>query len=266
MQPLVLIPAVQLSGGRVVQLAHERPDGSQVGFRDLGDPVEVVRHWAGKGASWLQIIDTDAARGVGTNTPIITRMVEVAGESGCQVTLSGGVRDDPTLKEALETGATIVTLGTAALERPEWAEALFAQLGYHIAVSLDVRGDSIVTQGWSAQESNLHVTVSRLTAMGCRAFIVRCLDSDGRLSGPNLELLGTICAITRGRDADVVVSGGIGSLEDLRRLRGLVPIGVSGAVVGTALYLDKFSLEDGLAMAEGDLALTGEAAAPEHRG
>ena len=163
-----------------------------------------------------------------------------------QVELSGGIRDDASLARALATGCRRVNIGTAALEHPEWCDRVIAEHGDRIAIGLDVRGTRLAARGWTREGGELWETLDRLNAAGCRRYVVTDVASDGMLSGPNLQLLREVCART---DAKIVASGGISTLAALAALRELVPLGVEGAIVGTALYVGNFTIEAALAVA-----------------
>jgi phosphoribosylanthranilate isomerase len=141
-----------------------------------------------------------------------------------------------------------VNIGTAALENPDWCIDVISSYGDSIAIGLDVKGTRLAARGWTREGGDVYETLARLSDAGCQRFVVTDVASDGMLTGPNLELLGAICART---GAKVVASGGISSLDDLRTLAGLVPIGVEGAIIGTALYVGKFTLTDALALTRG---------------
>lgn len=234
--PLTLLPAVDVLGGQAVQLV-QGVDGSQKVF---GDPIAAARRWQDAGAGWLHLVDLDAAFGRGANSEVIAELVAAA---DLQVELSGGIRDDASLERALATGCRRVNIGTAALENPQWCEEIIAEFGDRIAISLDVKGERLAARGWTSEGGNVFETVERLDAAGCARYVVTDVASDGMLVGPNFELLGAICARTQ---APVVASGGISTLDDVRQLRGLVPIGVEGAIIGTALYVGNFTLEEAL--------------------
>ena len=162
--------------------------------------------------------------------------------------LSGGIRDDQSLRRALAAGARRVNLGTAALEDPEWTAQAIAEFGDRVAVGLDVRGETLSARGWTRDGGNLWEVMERLDEAGCRRYVVTDVARDGMLSGPNLDLLSRVCHAT---DAAVVASGGVSSLADIAALRDLVDEGVEGAIVGKALYAGAFTLEEALAVARG---------------
>jgi phosphoribosylanthranilate isomerase len=238
---LVLLPAVDVAGGQAVQLVQ----GVAGSAKTFGDPRMAVERWQRAGAEWLHLVDLDAAFGRGNNAELVA---EVTAKAGLHVELSGGIRDDATLERALATGCARVNIGTAALERPEWCEEVIAAFGDRIAIGLDVRGRTLAARGWTRDGGKLYDTLGRLNAAGCARYVVTDVASDGMLSGPNLDLLQRVCART---DAPVVASGGISSLADIRALAELVPHGVEGAIIGTALYVGNFRLEEALRAAAG---------------
>lgn len=241
MHSLTLLPAVDVADGQAVQLVQ----GVAGTEKKFGDPLTAAKRWRDAGAEWIHLVDLDAAFGRGDNAEVIA---EVVSAMDLKVELSGGIRDDASLERALATGCARVNIGTAALENPEWCTEVIAAHGDKIAIGLDVKNDHLAARGWTRSGGDVYETLARLDAAGCARFVVTDVGSDGMLSGPNFELLGAICART---DAPVVASGGISSLEDLRRLRGLVPIGIEGAIIGTALYVGKFELTDALKVANG---------------
>jgi phosphoribosylanthranilate isomerase len=162
-----------------------------------------------------------------------------------KVEMSGGIRDDESLEAAMSTGCRRVNMGTAALENPEWCASVIATHGDRIAVGLDVRGRTLAARGWTQEGGDLYDVLARLDADGCARYVVTDVNKDGMLQGPNLELLRSVCAAT---DRPVVASGGITELADLEALMGLVDDGVEAAIIGTALYEDRFTLEDALAL------------------
>ncbi|MGY4646165.1 bifunctional 1-(5-phosphoribosyl)-5-((5-phosphoribosylamino)methylideneamino)imidazole-4-carboxamide isomerase/phosphoribosylanthranilate isomerase PriA [Cellulomonas sp. URHB0016] len=239
---LELLPAVDVADGRAVRLVQGEA-GSETSY---GDPLTAALDWAEGGAEWIHLVDLDAAFGRGSNAPLLVDVaVELAGR-GVKVELSGGIRDDASLAHALGTGATRVNLGTAALEDPEWTARVIASHGDQIAVGLDVRGTTLAARGWTKDGGDLWEVLARLDEAGCSRYVVTDVTKDGTLRGPNLELLREVCSRT---DAPVVASGGISSLDDLRALRTLVPLGVEGTIVGKALYAGAFTLPEALDVA-----------------
>lgn len=235
---LELLPAVDIKGGQAVQLV-QGVDGSEKRF---GDPVEAALRWQEAGAEWIHLVDLDAAFGHGHNRELQARIV---GALDIQVEMSGGIRDDESLRAAMATGCRRVNIGTAALEKPEWCAQAIAEYGDRVAVGLDVRGRTLAARGWTREGGDLYEVLARLDAEGCARYVVTDVNKDGMLQGPNLQLLRDVCAAT---DKPVVASGGVTTLADIEALMGLVPEGVEGAIAGTALYEGRFTLEDALAL------------------
>ena len=236
---LELLPAVDVAGGEAVQLVQ----GIAGTGGQFGDPVAAALAWQEAGAEWLHLVDLDAAFGRGENRGLIAKIV---GTLDIKVEMSGGIRDAESLEAALATGCRRVNLGTAALENPEWTAAAIAEHGDRIAVGLDVRGTTLAARGWTKEGGDLWETLARLDREGCARYVVTDVAKDGMLAGPNTALLQQVCERT---DRPVVASGGVTTLDDLRALRELVPYGVEGAIIGSALYKGTMTLADALDVA-----------------
>ncbi|MEV2274856.1 bifunctional 1-(5-phosphoribosyl)-5-((5-phosphoribosylamino)methylideneamino)imidazole-4-carboxamide isomerase/phosphoribosylanthranilate isomerase PriA [Nocardiopsis sp. NPDC049922] len=239
---LELLPAVDVAGGQAVQLVQgEAGSGGR-----YGDPLTAATRWQEAGAEWIHLVDLDAAFGRGHNRDLLR---EIVGRLDVKVEMSGGIRDDESLAAALATGCTRVNIGTAALENPAWCARIIAEHGDRIAIGLDVRGTTLAARGWTREGGDLFTTLERLESEGCARYVVTDVNKDGTLKGPNLDLLRSVCART---DKPVVASGGVSSLDDLTAIASLVPEGVEGAIMGTALYEGAFTLEDALAAVRGE--------------
>jgi 1-(5-phosphoribosyl)-5-[(5-phosphoribosylamino)methylideneamino] imidazole-4-carboxamide isomerase/N-(5'phosphoribosyl)anthranilate isomerase len=236
MSYLELLPAVDVKDGRAVRLVQGELDAETA----YGNPLEVALEFQAAGAEWLHLVDLDAAFGRGENSALLA---EVVGRLDIKVELSGGIRDDESLRRALATGCRRVNLGTAALEDPEWTAKVIAEFGDRIAVGIDVRGHVLAARGWTKEGGDLFETIERLERDGCARYVVTDVTKDGTLKGPNIELLKEVCAVTR---KPVIASGGISSLQDIAELASLNGIGVEGAIVGKALYAGAFTLQEAL--------------------
>jgi phosphoribosyl isomerase A len=234
---LTLLPAVDVAGGSAVRLVRGAAGSETV----YGDPLQAALAFQRDGAEWIHLVDLDAAFGRGTNRSVLA---EVVAALDIAVEVSGGIRDEASLAAALGTGAARVNLGTAALESPDWVRAAIGEHGAVVAVGLDVRGTTLAARGWTRDAGDLWETLARLDADGCARYVVTDVHRDGTLTGPNVELLRSVCRAT---PAPVVASGGVSSLDDLRTLAALTPIGVEGAIVGKALYAGAFTLPEALA-------------------
>ncbi len=239
MKPIELLPAVDVIAGRAVQLVQ----GVATTKQDFGDPVELALQWQRQGAQWLHVVDLDAAFGQGENSAVIERLVASV---DIRVELSGGIRDDDAVQRSLAAGATRLNLGTAAIENPAWTAQLLARYPEQIAIGLDVRGELLASRGWTKSAGPWREAVRRLSAAGCRRFVVTDVQADGTLTGPNLELLHQVGETT---SAAIVASGGVSSLADIAALRQLDRI--EGVIIGTALYTNSFTLTDALEISGG---------------
>jgi len=236
MKDFDLLPAVDVKDGRAVRLVQGEIAKESI----YGDPLDVALDFQSAGATWLHLVDLDAAFGRGENSLLLA---EVVGALDIDVELSGGIRDDESLTRALATGCRRVNLGTAALENPEWTARVIAQHGDRIAVGLDVRGQTLAARGWTKEAGDLFQTIARLDSDGCARYVVTDVAKDGTLMGPNIELLKSVCSATK---KPVIASGGIATLEDISALVKLQSIGIEGAIVGKALYAGAFTLEQAL--------------------
>jgi phosphoribosylformimino-5-aminoimidazole carboxamide ribotide isomerase len=236
-----LYPAIDLREGRCVRLYQGDYDRETV-YGD--DPVAQARTFADEGAAWLHMVDLDAARqGVpsGRNRELIAAVTAAV---DVPVQVGGGVRDDASAGELLDAGVARVVVGTAALDRPDWVRQLAARHPGQVAVGLDARGRDVAVRGWEQPSGRDLVDVAReLDDAGAAALVVTEIGRDGTLAGPALDQLALVLEST---SLDVIASGGVGSLDDVRALDDLAVGGrrLAGAVVGRALYEKAFTLAD----------------------
>jgi len=239
MSSLILLPAVDVADGQAVRLVQGQAESAT----SFGDPLAAALDWQSSGAQWIHLVDLDAAFGRGENRELLAQVVA---RLDVNVEISGGIRDDESLRAALATGARRVNLGTAALENPQWTAQVISEFGDRIAVGLDVRGTVLAARGWTQDGGDIWETLERLEADGCERYVVTDVTKDGTLQGPNIELLKQMCQRT---NKPVIASGGIANLADIAQLRTLTEIGVEGAIVGKALYARAFTLEEAIAAA-----------------
>lgn len=233
---LVLLPAVDVASGQAVRLVQGAAGSETV----YGDPLDAALAWQRDGASWVHLVDLDAAFGRGSNA---VQLADVVGRLDAHVELSGGIRDDESLRAALATGAARVNIGTAALEDPQWCDRVVGEYGDRVAIGLDVRGHTLSARGWTRDGGDLFEVLERLEKAGCQRYVVTDVHRDGTLTGPNLDLLREVCGRT---DKPVIASGGVSTLDDLRALSGLASEGVEGVIVGKALYAGAFTVAEAL--------------------
>ena len=239
---MLLYPAIDLRGGRVVRLYQGDFDKETAYGMD---PVAVAEGYAAAGARWIHTVDLDAARtGTPENRPVIAAMAKAVAPA-VKVQASGGVRDQASAEELLACGVARVVLGTAAVENPELVCDL---AGHHqVALGLDVRGRDLAVRGWTEGSGvDLFDLLARYADSGVAAVIVTDISRDSTLEGPDLEGLAAVLDAT---DIAVIASGGVGALSDLEALATLKASGrtLAGAIVGKALYEGKFTVEEAIA-------------------
>jgi phosphoribosyl isomerase A len=235
---LTLLPAVDVADGQAVRLVQGAA-GTETGY---GDPLEAALAWQHDGAEWVHLVDLDAAFGRGSNAALLA---DVVGRLDVRVELSGGIRDDASLRAALATGAARVNIGTAALEDPQWCDRVVGEYGDRVAIGLDVRGRTLSARGWTRDGGDLFEVLERLDKAGAARYVVTDITKDGTMRGPNLDLLREVCART---PAPVIASGGVSTLDDLRALATLEDAGVEGVIAGKALYAGAFTVREALAV------------------
>lgn len=228
-------PAVDISDGKCVRLLQGR-FGTETVYSD--DPVKVAIGFSSAGARWLHIVDLDGAKtGVAANRELV---IDAVRSSTCPVQAGGGVRSAEDVEELLHAGANRVVLGTFALEDEAGARDVCKRFGPRIAVSLDARGGEVTSHGWTVGTGMpLLDAVKLFDEAGVSAFIYTDVNRDGTMTGPNLEGLLSVVEAT---DRPVIASGGVASLDDLRRVTGLYRSGVTGVIIGRAFYEHKFSI------------------------
>ena len=231
---------MDVADGQAVRLVQGAA-GSETRY---GDPLEAALAWQRDGASWVHLVDLDAAFGRGSNAELLGDVIR---RLDVNVELSGGIRDDASLRAALATGAARVNIGTAALEDPQWCDRVVGEYGDRVAIGLDVRGRTLAARGWTREGGDLFEVLARLDKAGCARYVVTDILKDGTMRGPNLALLREVCAHT---DAPVIASGGVSTLDDLRALKSLEHDGVEGVITGKALYAGAFTVAQALAVLE----------------
>jgi phosphoribosylformimino-5-aminoimidazole carboxamide ribotide isomerase len=241
-----LYPAIDLRDGRCVRL-YQGDYARQTVYAH--DPVAQAQAFVAEGASWIHVVDLDAARtGEAANRAVVAA---IAAAVDVPVQAGGGVRDDAAADTLLAAGVRRVVVGTAALADPAWVRRLAARHPGRVAVGLDARGRDVAVHGWTEGSGRDLVDVARgFDDAGVAALVVTEIGRDGTLAGPDLGQLGDVLAAT---GLDVVASGGVGTLADLRALAALDVGGrrLAGAIVGRALYEGAFALPEAVAATAG---------------
>ena len=205
------------------------------------DPVDAARRWAGQGARFLHVVDLDGARdGRPANLDAVRRIIEAV---GVPVQVGGGLRDAGAVADVLAAGAQRVIVGTAAHSDPELLRELVARHGERIVASVDARAGSVAVSGWRREtETSAAELLGALAAQGVRRFVYTPVEVDGTLEGPSL---GDLRLVAEAVSGEVIYSGGVGSLDDLRALAGLRLGNLDGVIVGRALYERRFEVGEG---------------------
>jgi phosphoribosylformimino-5-aminoimidazole carboxamide ribotide isomerase len=241
-----LYPAIDLRGGRAVRLLRGDYAAETV-YSD--DPVAVARSFEAAGARWIHVVDLDAARsGKAGNLEFVAA---IARSVGCDVETGGGVRSVEAAERLIDAGVARVVIGTAAVEQPELVTELVGRYPGRVAVGLDARGRQVAVKGWTETTgADLVDLAKRFEGEGVAALIVTEIGRDGTMAGPDLDQLRAVLEAT---GIDVVASGGVGTLDDVRALAGLRAAGpnggrhsLAGIIVGRALYEGRFTVEEAL--------------------
>ena len=230
-------PAVDILNGTSVRLRQGRPEDATI----YGDPLEMARRWHRAGADWVHVVDLDGAfRGEPQNAHLIRSIHEALPELKMQV--GGGIRSMSAVEMLLEAGAARVVIGTAAVLDQEFAASALERYGGQIAAGIDARDGRVRISGWTEESAMATMDLARkLEAMGTRLAVYTDISRDGELVGPNTEATAELVRSTRLR---IIASGGVSSLEDLRKLRDIDHPRLEGVIVGKALYEGRFRLDE----------------------
>ena len=240
---MIIYPAIDIRGGRCVRLTEGRFDAETV-FAD--DPAEMALKWAGMGAEFLHLVDLDGAlAGEGKNVPVIERILQSV---NIPVQLGGGIRNLETIEKLLALGVTRLILGSAAVKNPQLVEEACKKYPGHIAVGIDAKNGDVAIEGWG-KGSGVAATelAKKMAAYGVETIIYTDISRDGMLSGVNVE---ATAALARVCGVPIIASGGVASLEDIRRVKAVESDGVQGCIIGKAIYTGAVDLKAALALAK----------------
>ena len=240
---MIIYPAIDIRGGRCVRLTEGRFDAETV-FAD--DPAEMALKWAGMGAEFLHLVDLDGAlAGEGKNVPVIERILQSV---NIPVQLGGGIRNLETIEKLLALGVTRLILGSAAVKNPQLVEEACKKYPGHIAVGIDAKNGEVAIEGWG-KGSGVAATEwsKKMAAYGVETIIYTDISRDGMLSGVNVE---ATAALARACGVPIIASGGVASLEDIRRVKAVESDGVQGCIIGKAIYTGAVDLKAALALAK----------------
>ncbi|MGK7918104.1 MAG: 1-(5-phosphoribosyl)-5-[(5-phosphoribosylamino)methylideneamino]imidazole-4-carboxamide isomerase [Prochloraceae cyanobacterium] len=232
-----VIPAIDLLEGKCVRLYQGDYDRSQV-FND--NPIDVARQWLEQGATRLHVVDLDGAK---QGQPVNLKAIEaIVGAVPVPVQVGGGLRDRSSITQLLNLGVERTIVGTIAVEQPQLVEQLTQEFAGQIAIGIDARNGKVATRGW-LETSEIAATELAQQFPQTAAIIYTDIHRDGTLSGPNLEALREMATAV---DIPVIASGGVSSLTDLLSLLALEPLGVTGVIVGRALYTGDVNLSEAI--------------------
>ncbi len=238
-----LFPAIDIQGGRAVRLRRgDFQDETVFG----NDPIAIAQRWEQEGALQLHVVDLDGAReGRPHNLDYVTRLTQ---DVRIPVQFGGGVRDALALEAVQAAGVARLVVGTAALDDPEFLQSALEAWGERLVVALDAERGVVKTHGWQEASGRRAIDeADRLAELGIREIIYTDIARDGMLEGVNLQELRDLAY---GSSLQVIASGGVTRLDDLRLLRRLEPLGVTGVIVGRALYEGNFTIGEALAALE----------------
>lgn len=237
---MLIIPAIDLRQGKCVRLAQGRKDSATA--YDV-DPIGVAMSFEQDGAQMLHVVDLDGAFGEGQslNREVAKRIIS---SLRIPVQFGGGLRGISDVEEMISAGATRVVIGTLAVESPETLARLVELFGARIVVGIDARDGQVMTRGWETLGQVEAVEFARrIAAVGVERIVYTDVARDGMLIGPNIE---QTCMIARESGLKVTASGGVSSLEDLKRLSSASESGIDSVIVGKALYEERFTLKEAL--------------------
>ena len=236
---MLIIPAIDLRGGKVVRLFQGKFNQEKV---YSVDPVKVARHWAKQGAKFLHIVDLDgASSGSLKNIEVLKKIID---QVGIGVEFGGGVRSIETISKLLSLGVQRVILGTRAANDAKFLKQAWKKFGEKIIVSIDAKCGKVLTQGWNCKAAKTTLGFAEeLKGIGFKQLIYTDISKDGALTGPDISGIKKILKETQ---LNVIASGGVSGLKDLIKLNKLKKQGLSGVIIGKALYEGKFTLVEAL--------------------
>jgi phosphoribosylformimino-5-aminoimidazole carboxamide ribotide isomerase len=246
-----IFPAIDLLDGKCVRLYQGDYAKSEV-FND--NPAAMAQSWLEQGANKLHLVDLDGAKaGQPVNLGAIASIIEMVKKTATQpvqIQVGGGLRTDASVQQLLKLGVDRVILGTVAVEQPELVQTLCQKYPQQIVVGIDARAGKVATKGWIETSEVLATELAkRMAKIGVAAIIYTDIHRDGTMTGPNMEALREMANAI---DIPVIASGGVSSLRDLLSLLALTSIGVTGAIVGRAIYTGEVNLSEAIrAVGEG---------------
>jgi len=235
-----IFPAIDIIDSKAVRLFKGDYNQKTV-YND--SPLSVAKDFASKGASYIHLVDLDGAKS--GDTPNCDIIKSIAKETPLKVEIGGGIRSEEVIKRYLDAGVMRVILGTVAIEKPEFTEEMVSKYGEAIAVGIDISNGFVATKGWTNISSvSCDEMFARMEKIGVKTVICTDISKDGAMNGTNLELYKALKAKYA---IDIVASGGVSSIEDVKALR---EMDMYGAILGKALYEGAIDLSEAIEVAK----------------
>jgi phosphoribosylformimino-5-aminoimidazole carboxamide ribotide isomerase len=244
---MIIFPAIDLKEGQCVRLVQGKAENKTV---YSSDPASMAQSFQDQGAEWLHIVDLDGAfQGRSGNLATIK---QIAARITIPFQVGGGLRQQEDVENLLEMGASRVIIGTRAVTSPDFIEALLLRFGpKKIILGLDARDGMVAIEGWVEKSSLQALDFARqMQRLGVQTAIYTDVSRDGLLQGPNLDAIQQMAELS---GLKIIASGGVSTADDIRQLKEMESLGVSGAIIGKALYDGKIALQDALQAAQGGL-------------
>ncbi len=240
---MLILPAIDLRNGKCVRLIQGKVDAETI-FSD--DPVATALKWQGKGAKFLHVVDLDGAfSGVPQNLDVIEKIAQAL---SIPIEMGGGIRDADVVKNVFNAGVSRAILGTSALKNPSFAKEMCDLYGDKIAVGIDAKDGMVAIKGWTevGEKSAIDFAIE-MKECGVKTIIYTDIKRDGMLTGPNIEATRNLAIAVLG--VNIIASGGMSSIDDIKNLKQIEHYGVTGVIIGKAIYTGDIELEDAIAIA-----------------
>ncbi|HGE70202.1 TPA: 1-(5-phosphoribosyl)-5-[(5-phosphoribosylamino)methylideneamino]imidazole-4-carboxamide isomerase [Candidatus Poribacteria bacterium] len=237
---MLIIPAIDIRNGKCVRLIQGKADAETI-FSD--DPVAMALKWEDKGAEFLHIVDLDGAfSGEPKNLDIVEK---IAKSVSIPIELGGGIRDESSIDKVFQAGVYRVILGTSALKNPDFVSEMCDLYDEKIAVGIDAKDGKVAIKGWTEIEGKIAVDLAvEMKECGVKTIIYTDISRDGMLTGPNIQATKNLAVAVSG--VSIIASGGVSSIEDIKKIKELEPYGVTGVIIGKALYTGNIQLEEAI--------------------
>lgn len=235
---MIAIPAIDIRGGKVVRLSQGHYSAETV-YSD--SPIDMARKWESAGAEMIHIVDLDGAvQGRPVNLGIVKK---VAAAVNVRIELGGGMRDEESVRKAVDAGVSRIVLGTRALDA-EFLSYVVKEFGDIIVVGIDASEGLVFTKGWVVKTSSKAIDLARrVESAGVKTVNYTDISKDGMLEGPNIDSVKELLSATK---MDIVLAGGISSIDDIKMLKSIPGRGLSGVVIGKAIYEKRLDLSEAI--------------------